>query len=57
MPKYDFGPQRRRRSPIPMVLITLVVLVIGFLVFLSTVDTEVPTERIEQDVTNEVLAK
>ena len=50
MPKYDFGPQRRRRSPIPMVLITLVVLVIGFLVFLST-------QRIEQDVTNEVLAK
>ena len=57
MPKYDFGPQRRRRSPIPMVLITLVVLVLGFLVFLSTVDTEVPTQRIEQDVTNEVLAK
>lgn len=56
MPKYDFGPQRRRRSPIPMILIILVVLLIGFLIYLSTVNTEVATQRIEQDVTNEVLA-
>ena len=40
-----------------MILLTLVVLLIGFLVWLSTVDTEVPAQRIEQDVTNEALAK
>ena len=57
MPKYDFAPTRRRRSPLPMILIVLLVLVIGFLAYLSTVDSEVPTQRVEQDVTNEVLAK
>ncbi|MGZ8283374.1 MAG: hypothetical protein ACXWUN_10555 [Allosphingosinicella sp.] len=56
-PKYDFAPTRRRRSPLPMILIALLVLLVGFLIYLSTVDTEVPTQRIEQDVTNEVLAK
>ena len=56
-PKYDFGPQRRRRSPLPMILIGLVVLLIAFLIYLSTVDTEVPVTTIEQDVTNEVLAQ
>jgi hypothetical protein len=56
-PKYDFAPTRRRRSPLPMILIAVLVLLVGFLVYLSTVDTEVPTQRIEQDVTNEVLAK
>jgi len=30
--------------------------VIGFLIWLATRDTEVPTQRIEQDVTNEALA-
>ncbi|WP_269845214.1 hypothetical protein [Allosphingosinicella deserti] len=40
-----------------MILIALLVLVVGFLVWLSTVDTEVPTQRIEQDVTNEALAQ
>ena len=40
-----------------MILITLAVLVIGILVWLSTVDTEVPTQKVEQDVTNEALAK
>jgi hypothetical protein len=57
MPRYDFAPTRRRRSPLPMVLIILLVLLVGFLVYSSTVDTEVPTQRVEQDVTNEVLAK
>ena len=56
-PRYDFGPQRRRRSPLPMILIALVVLFIGFLFYLSTRDTEVPVTTIEQDVTNEVLAQ
>ena len=38
-------------------LIALLVLLIGFLFYLSTVDTEVTTQQVEQDVTNEVLAK
>jgi hypothetical protein len=53
----SFAPQRRRRSPLPTLLLILLVLLIGFLVYLSTVDTEVAPSRIEQDVTNEVLAK
>jgi sensor domain CHASE-containing protein len=48
---------RRRKSPLPAILITLVVLLVGFLVWLSTRDTEVPQQRIEQDVTNEALAR
>jgi hypothetical protein len=40
-----------------MILIVILVLLIGFLAYLSTVDTEVPTQPVEQDVTNEVLAK
>jgi hypothetical protein len=39
-----------------MILLALFVLLIGSLIWLSTVDTEVPTQRIEQDVTNEALA-
>lgn len=49
-------PPRRRRSPLPMLLLVLLVLLVGLLFYASTVDTEVPTQRIEQDVTNEVLA-
>ena len=49
--------QRRRRSPLPMVLLILLVLLISGLIYLSTVDTEVAPQRIEQDVTNEALAK
>ena len=56
-PRYDFGPQRRRRSPLPTILLLLLVLIIGLLVYASTVDTEVPVGLIEQDVTNEVLAQ
>ena len=39
-----------------MLLLVLLLLLLGFLVYLSTIDTEVPTQRIEQDVTNEVVA-
>ena len=53
----SYAPARRRKSPLPMILITLLVLLVGFLIWLSTVDTEVPTQRIEQDVTNEALAR
>lgn len=49
--------QRRRRSPLPTILIILLVLLIGGAVYLSTVDSEVPTQRIEQDVTNAALAE
>jgi len=40
-----------------MLLLVLLLLVIGLLIYASTIDTEVPTQRIEQDVTNEVLAR
>jgi hypothetical protein len=53
----SYVPQSRRRSPLPMLLLALLVLLIGFIVWLSTVDTEVPLQRIEQDVTNEALAR
>ncbi|MGZ8997346.1 MAG: hypothetical protein ACXW2T_00675 [Allosphingosinicella sp.] len=55
-PRYDFGPQRRRRSPLPTLLILLVVLILGLLAYASTLNTEVAVGPIEQDVTNEVLA-
>ena len=58
MPRSVFAPPpRRRRSPLPMLLLLVLVLLVGFLIYLSTVDSEVPTQRIEQDVTNEVLAQ
>nr|WP_295370538.1 hypothetical protein [uncultured Sphingosinicella sp.] len=50
-------PQRRRRSPFPLMLGLLLALLIGGAIYLSTVDTEVPQQRIEQDVTNEALAQ
>jgi hypothetical protein len=50
----SFAPPRRRRSPVPALLLLLLVLFIGGLVYLSNVDTEVPTQRIEQDVTSAV---
>ncbi len=49
-----FAPARRRRSPWPAILLILLLALIGGLIYLSTVDTEVPTQRIEQDVTNAV---
>jgi hypothetical protein len=55
-PRYDFAPARRRRSPLGMILILLSILILGLLVYLGMADQEVPTERIEQDVTNDILA-
>jgi hypothetical protein len=57
MPRTSFPPQRRRRSPVGMILILLVVLVVGFLVYLGLRSDEVPVQRIEQDVTNAVLGR
>ena len=50
----SFAPPRRRRSPVPALLLILLLLIIGGMVYLSNVDTEVPTHRIEQDVTDAV---
>ncbi len=57
MRRTTFAQPKRRRSPWPTLLLLLLVLLIGGAVYLSSVDTEVPTARIEQDVTNEALAK
>ncbi len=45
-------PNRRRRSSAKPLLLILLVLLIGFIFYLSTVDPEVPAQRIEQDVTD-----
>jgi preprotein translocase subunit SecY len=52
----SFAPPRRRRSPWPVILLLLLVALIAGIVYLSSVDTEVPIQRIEQDVTNAALA-
>lgn len=48
---------RRRTSRVPLILAILGLALIGFLLWLASRDTEVPTTRIELDVTNEALAK
>jgi ABC-type transport system involved in cytochrome c biogenesis permease subunit len=50
-------PPRRRRNPLPMFFLLLLVALVAFLVWLSMMDTEVATQRIEEDVTNAALAK
>jgi O-antigen ligase len=49
-------PPGRRKSRAPIILLILVVLLIAFLVWLSMRNTEVPQQRIEQDVSDEALA-
>ena len=49
-------PPRRRRSILPKLLIALPILFLAWLIWLGTQSNEVPTQRIEQDVTNEALA-
>jgi hypothetical protein len=52
-------PDRRRRRGgfgLPLLLV-LAILLIGGLFYLSTIDTQVPTTRIEQDVTNAIPAR
>jgi uncharacterized integral membrane protein len=50
-------PVSRRRSRFPLIIVILLVLLVGGVIFLSTVDTEVAPQRIEQDVTHEALAQ
>ena len=57
MSKYNFGPTRRRRSPIGFILLAILVLFIGFLVWLGVRSNEVPQQRIEVDVTNAVQGR
>jgi cytochrome c-type biogenesis protein CcmE len=57
MPRSSFAAPKRRKSRLPTILIILLVLLIGGAIYLTMVDTEVPQQRIEQDVTNEALAK
>lgn len=48
---------RRRRSPLPIILALLLILIVGGIIYLASRDTEVPTSRIEQDVTNAALGR
>ena len=48
---------RRRASRAPLVLGLLVLAFVGLLFWLAGRDTEVPTTRVELDVTNAALAK
>ena len=57
MRRTSFAPTRRRRSPVPALLLLVLVLIVGLLAYLGLRDNEVPTGPIEQDVTNEVLAR
>jgi hypothetical protein len=52
MPRYDFAPTRRRRSPVRIILLLLPVLVVALLVYAWTKNTEVAPTNMEQDVTN-----
>ena len=55
MARTTFAPTRRRRSPVPAILLILLVAFIGLLIWLGMRDYEVPQQKIEQDVTNEVV--
>jgi len=50
-------PTPRRKSRLPLLLIIFLALLIGGIIYLSTSVTEVAPQRIEQDVTNEALAR
>jgi len=57
MPRTVFASQqRRRRSPVPIILLLILIGFVGFLIWLGVRKNEEPTQRIEQDVTNATLA-
>ena len=57
MRRTSFAPTRRRRSPVAAILLLVLVLIVGFLIYLGLAKNEAPLERIEQDVTNEIPAR
>ena len=57
MRRSSYVSPKRRKSRLPAILVILLLLLIGGAIYLTTVDTEVLQQRIEQDVTNEALAK
>jgi hypothetical protein len=57
MPRTSFAPTRRRRSPVGLILLLLLALFVGFLLWLGLRSSDAPVERMERDVTNEVLAR
>jgi hypothetical protein len=57
MRRTSFAPTRRRRSPVGTILLLLLVLFVGFLVYLGLRSSDVPVQKMEQDVTNDVLAR
>ena len=57
MRRTSFAPTRRRRSPAPLILLIIALLVIGLLVYAWAKNTEVAPTKMEQDVTNEILAR
>jgi hypothetical protein len=54
MPRASFAPTRRRRSPVPIILIILAILFLALLVYAWAKNKEVAPTRIETDVTNEL---
>lgn len=55
MSRPQFASQpRRRRSPIPTILLLVLALFIGLLLYLGLRSHEVPTRQIVEDVTNDV---
>lgn len=52
MPRTSFAPTRRRRSPVPVLLLLLAMLLVALLVYAWAKNSEVAPTRIEQDVTN-----
>ena len=53
----SFAPTRRRRSPVAAIVLMVLVLILGFLVYLGVTNEETPLQPMEQDVTNEILAR
>lgn len=57
MRRTSFAPTRRRRSPVPAILLLLVLLLAGFLVYLGLRSSDVPLGTMAQDVTNEIQGR
>jgi sensor domain CHASE-containing protein len=54
MRRTSFAPARRRRSPVPAILLLFALLLVALLVYAWAKNSEVAPTRIEQDVTNEL---